>query len=313
MATATTRKAGSNGKAKLTVSLSLAIDHQVYSLEPIRSEDPEITRVWRLTAKASGNVYDVAQTARGATCDCGDYEFRHAGKDALGCKHIVALRLMGLLDAAPAKPTGDWACEEARCGGCRMGAQHDPGFTPPCCPSDELVNQPITVPDVLPDEAPELDPGADFDPAEMEDPDDTGEFDPILDGNEEDERWELGPDPDGPAPTAEDLADAAEIFGEMDAQRHLDRSDRLTLDDLIEHQIRFCEGWQNEAGKWFALHMTELLIKYPGAGSPTTPAEAMARIEILEQDVRQQWEARGYEEGKAAGLREAAPSNGPLD
>jgi hypothetical protein len=59
--------------------------------------------------------------------------------------------------------------------------------------------------------------------------------------------------------------------------------------------------------------MTELLIKYRGAGSPSTPAEAVARIEFLEQDVRHDWEARGYEEGKAAGLREAAPFDGQID
>jgi hypothetical protein len=39
----------------------------------------------------------------------------------------------------------------------------------------------------------------------------------------------------------------------------------------------------------------------------------MARIEVLEQDVRQQWEAIGFENGKAAGLREAAPFDGALD
>jgi hypothetical protein len=103
------------------------------------------------------------------------------------------------------------------------------------------------------------------------------------------------------------------MFAEMDARQHLDLSQCRTLDQLIEHQIEFYEGWQNEAGNWFALHMTELLIKYRGAGSPSTRAEAMARIEILEQDVRRDWAAIGYENGKTAGRREAAPYNGPLD
>jgi hypothetical protein len=119
--------------------------------------------------------------------------------------------------------------------------------------------------------------------------------------------------PDEPPALDYDLAEAAEMFAEMDARQHLDLSQCLTLDQLVEHQIQFYEGWNNEAGKWFALHMTELLIKYRGAGSPSTPAEAVARIEILEQDVRHDWEARGYEEGKAAGLREGMPYNGPLD
>ena len=107
--------------------------------------------------------------------------------------------------------------------------------------------------------------------------------------------------------------DPAEMFAEMDARQHLDLSQCLTLDELIERQIEFYEGWGNEAGKWFALHMTELLIKYRGAGSSSTPAEAMARIEILEQDVRHDWEARGYDAGFEAGRREAMPYNGPLD
>jgi hypothetical protein len=119
--------------------------------------------------------------------------------------------------------------------------------------------------------------------------------------------------PDEPPALDYDPAEAAEMFAEMDARQHLDLSQCLTLDELIERQIEFYEGWDNDAGKMFALHMTELLIKYRGAGSPSTPAEAMARIEILEQDVRHDWEARGYEEGKAAGLRQAAPFDGPLD
>ena len=119
--------------------------------------------------------------------------------------------------------------------------------------------------------------------------------------------------PDEPPALDYDLAEAAEMFAEMDARQHLDLSQCLTLDQLIERQIEFYEGWGNEAGKWFALHMTELLLKYRGAGSPSTPAEAMARIEILEQDVRHDWEARGYDAGFEAGRREAMPYNGPLD
>jgi hypothetical protein len=119
--------------------------------------------------------------------------------------------------------------------------------------------------------------------------------------------------PDEPPTLDTDPAEAAEMFAEMDARQHLDLSECLTLDQLIERQIEFYEGWQNEAGKWFALHMTELLIKYRGAGSPATPAEAMARIEVLEADVRQQWEAIGFENGKAAGLRQAAPFDGAID
>jgi hypothetical protein len=119
--------------------------------------------------------------------------------------------------------------------------------------------------------------------------------------------------PDEAPELEHDLAEAALVFAAMDARQHLDLSQCLTLDELIERQVEFYEGWQNEAGKMFALHMTELLIKYRSAGSASTPAEATARIEILEQDVRQDWEARGYDAGFDAGCRQAMPYNGPLD
>jgi hypothetical protein len=182
-----------------------------------------------------------------------------------------------------------------RCGGAMLAAEPDtrPDWT-------------VEPPGRCPAEAPALDTEELFDADGLidpkESPDDSGAG-----------TCELGPDPDGPEPSAEDLAKAAEVFGGMDAQRHLDRSDRLTLDQLIEHQIAFYESWGNEAGKWIALHITELLIKYRGAGSAPTSAEAMARIEILEQDVRHDWEARGYEEGLAAGRREGSGYNGPPD
>jgi hypothetical protein len=171
---------------------------------------------------------------------------------------------------------------------------------------DTRRDRTVDTPDRHPAEVPELDAEELFDADGWIDPEDRSE-------GPDAGTWELGPGPDGPEPSAADLAEAEEIFGVLDAQRHLDRSGRLTVDQLIEHQIAFYESWGNEAGKWFALHMTELLIKYRGAGCAPTPAEAMAQIEVLEQDVRHDWEARGYEEGLAAGRREGGGYNGPLD
>src|SRR4051794_32118847 len=85
-------------KPELTVSLCLAIDHAVYAVTPIRPEDRSIARAWRLAKKSDATAYAVAQTPHGATCDCGDQTFRHEGLDSLGCKHIRALRKVGLLD-----------------------------------------------------------------------------------------------------------------------------------------------------------------------------------------------------------------------
>jgi hypothetical protein len=43
-------------------------------------------------------AYTVADTGDGATCDCPDFLFRHDGHDQTGCKHVRALRALGLLD-----------------------------------------------------------------------------------------------------------------------------------------------------------------------------------------------------------------------
>ena len=52
---------------------------------------------FRLRKAGTSEVYDVAETPLGPTCDCGDQTFRHEGIDALGCKHIRALRALGLI------------------------------------------------------------------------------------------------------------------------------------------------------------------------------------------------------------------------
>jgi hypothetical protein len=45
----------------------------------------------------------------------------------------------------------------------------------------------------------------------------------------------------------------------------------------------------------------------------TTPEDYEARQEIAEQDARATWRQAGYEDGLAAGRREAMPYGGPLD
>jgi hypothetical protein len=118
--------------------------------------------------------------------------------------------------------------------------------------------------------------------------------------------------PDETPTLDDDAAEAAEMFAEMDARQHLDLSQRLTLDQLIDRQIEFYEGWGNEAGKMFAQHMTELLLRFRWVQA-TTPAEYDVRHEIVEQDARETWWKQGFEEGKAAGIRLAAEFCGPLD
>jgi hypothetical protein len=322
MATATTHKPGPNGKAKLTVSLSLAIDYVVYVLTPIHPEAPDVFKAWRLAKRGGdGAVYDAAATAHGDTCTCPDQTYRHEGRDDTGCKHIQALRLMGLLDAVPTPAT-----EPAPAAPCRPSGE--PGPCPPCQTANPAEDAPVSLldreaamltaepdtgsnptvdfPDGHGNEAPELDVEELFDadgwidPAEFPDDPDAG-------------TWELGPDPDGPHPTEEDLAEAAEVFGAMDAQRHLDRSDRLTLDALIEHQISAYESWGNDAGRMFAAHMTELLMRVRWVKAET-PDDYDARHEIVEQDARETWFRRGFEEGRQHGRSEAAAlADGQID
>ncbi len=69
-------------RTRTIVTLALSINGQGYGIE--------------------GTVYDVAQTPDGhAECTCPDYEARRRGLDASGCKHVKAMRQMGLIDPAP--------------------------------------------------------------------------------------------------------------------------------------------------------------------------------------------------------------------
>ena len=88
------------GRPPLAVSLCLAIDHQAYSVTPIKAEDPTVIRAWRLVKLSDRDaVYDVAETFHGASCSCPDHAARREGLDEAGCKHYKALVMVGLLDA----------------------------------------------------------------------------------------------------------------------------------------------------------------------------------------------------------------------
>jgi hypothetical protein len=108
-------------------------------------------------------------------------------------------------------------------------------------------------------------------------------------------------------PTAEDLRELANWSSELTARDHLDASERLTLAELADHQADFYRGWGNPCGEMFARAMVELALKIRMTDA-TTPADFEARVEILDRDVRDQWEAIGYQEGLEAGRREARPA-----
>jgi hypothetical protein len=124
--------------------------------------------------------------------------------------------------------------------------------------------------------------------------------------------WLDGRDPEVYHPTPEDEAEAAEIFGAMDSRQHLDRSDRLTLAQLIERQVSFYAGWQTAAGTLLADTLADLAaaVRYTEAASVE---EYRDRLEILEQDARADRDARMWDAGFDAGCRQAMPYHGPLD
>jgi hypothetical protein len=78
--------------------LTLTIDDLDYRLSPLPGDlGSGVIMAWRLHKLGTPTRHDVAETLDGATCTCGDQTFRHEGRDASGCKHIRALRALGLL------------------------------------------------------------------------------------------------------------------------------------------------------------------------------------------------------------------------
>lgn len=86
-----------------TCRLTITIRGEHYTARPLPASTGDVARVWRLR-KADGTTYDVADTADGATCECGDFVFRHDGLDQTGCKHVRALRALGLIDQEGVDP-----------------------------------------------------------------------------------------------------------------------------------------------------------------------------------------------------------------
>jgi hypothetical protein len=89
-------------KAPDTCRLSVTIRGTSYSVRPIRPEADDVVRAWRLR-RANGTCYDVADTADGQVCDCADHVYRHEG-NGTACKHVRALRALGLLDGEAGGP-----------------------------------------------------------------------------------------------------------------------------------------------------------------------------------------------------------------
>jgi hypothetical protein len=79
----------------------------------------------------------------------------------------------------------------------------------------------------------------------------------------------------------------------------------LTLTEAVDHEAMAYRAWGTPAGEFLARHMERLaqLIRWTGA---TTPEEQEARMEVWDEEIRQQWYDRGYHDGQEAGRNEAA-------
>lgn len=77
----------------------------------------------------------------------------------------------------------------------------------------------------------------------------------------------------------------------------------LTLAETVDHEALAYRAWGTPAGDFLARQMERLaqLVRWTGA---TTPEDHEARMEVWDDDLRRQWEDRGYEAGREAGRRE---------
>lgn len=75
-----------------------------------------------------------------------------------------------------------------------------------------------------------------------------------------------------------------------------------TLAEHADHEANAYQAIGGPVATLFAQTMAELALKIR-LTQATTPDEYEARIEVLDDGIREQWEARGYEEGRRAVCR----------
>ena len=76
-----------------------------------------------------------------------------------------------------------------------------------------------------------------------------------------------------------------------------------TVAEVVDHEAMGYRAWGTPTGEFLARQMERLaqLVRWTGA---TTPEVHEDRMQVWDDDLRQQWEDRGYEAGYAAGRRE---------
>lgn len=95
------------GAGRDVCRLTLTIRDDAYSVRPARPLPEGVWGAWRLGGP-DGKAYLITDGDAGAECDCPDFRFRHGGRDG-GCKHVRALRAVGLLERpTPAESWPGW-------------------------------------------------------------------------------------------------------------------------------------------------------------------------------------------------------------
>jgi hypothetical protein len=246
----------------------LRLNGTAYALTVYRAEAEDVVRVVRLE-KRDGTTYDGSEHPHGAECTCPDYEVRHRGLDALSCKHIRALRALGLLapaprtDATPAPYLGPWffGCGRVRDEFDELAetprpTQQDPRQDGPAAGTTEALAH-----------------GPDYRPT-------AADLDEMHRAFVESEAAELGMIPTEAYPADWPSWTDAERWEPTDAP-DADPAGLLTLDEWIDRQSAGYAALGTDAGDLVARALAALaaLVRLVGAATPATAADRIATLE----------------------------------
>ncbi|MHB1556025.1 MAG: hypothetical protein ACYC61_00965 [Isosphaeraceae bacterium] len=102
------------------------------------------------------------------------------------------------------------------------------------------------------------------------------------------------------------LPDRSPTRGDLDVPPAVPTNGQpMTLPEVIEHEAMAYRAWGTPAGDFLARQMERLaqLVRWTGA---TTPEDHEARMEVWDDELREQWYERGYQDGVDAGRHDAA-------
>jgi len=78
--------------------LTLEISGTAYRVRPLAvAPDSGVLHLYQLRKVEDGTIYHASRHAHGDECTCPSFVFDHDGRDNRGCKHLVALGVVGLL------------------------------------------------------------------------------------------------------------------------------------------------------------------------------------------------------------------------